>query len=114
MNSDARTEIVEGKGHGFAKIAKKERAMKESKRTMILELGGYDAIEMAPLVLCYNCATAQFGYPKDLRSDLLNVLIELGWDFKKVQIGEAELYKWLCQECKEFFATTPLPVNDYD
>lgn len=86
------------------KINDNDNLLKESKRTMILELGGYDAIEMAPLVLCYNCATAQFGYPKDLRSDLLNMLIELGWDFKKVQIGEAELYKWLCPECKEFFA----------
>lgn len=86
------------------KINDNNSLLKESKRTMILELGGYDAIEMVPLVLCNNCATAQFGYPKDLRSDLLNVLIELGWDFKKVQIGEAELYKWLCPECKEFFA----------
>lgn len=85
------------------KINDNNSLLKESKRTMILELGGYDAIEMAPLVLCYNCATAQFGYPKDLRSDLLNVLIELGWDFKKVQNGESRSSKWLCAECKEFF-----------
>lgn len=72
------------------------------------------AIEIVPLALCHNCAEVRIGYADNKRSDLLPLLFAEKWAFKEVPNGENRSYKWLCPECKEFFATTPLPVKDYD